>query len=172
MYIILNVSVIYKGGVLMNWFNNKKTKESIRFHPGVYKFQIPYLLHDLIANENNEMKVSSCEVEMHVGREDDLKQGTIATIIMTSTTEPMTNIIEYIATSIYHTMFRDIFYTYLMEKNLLIDRIRWVEKYDSSVVSFSSNSRCDDVTFQWDEKQQSYYNPSWYQPEEDAWYRK
>ena len=153
----------------MNWLNQSNMEKAIRFHSGIYKFKIPYLKHDLVPNKDNEVKVYYCDVEMHVGREDDLQEGLLATVVMTGV-DAITNDIEHIATSIYHTMFQNVFYTHLMKQNQLVNKIKWVEKYEPGILSVYPRGHWVDVKLQWNEKQKSYSKPSWYGSPEESWY--
>lgn len=153
----------------MSWLNRSNVEETITFHSGIYKFKIPYLKNDLVPNENNEVKVFHCDIEMYVGREDDIQEGILATVIMTGI-EAVTNNVEHIATSIYHTMFQNVFYTHLMKQNQLVNKIRWIEKYEPGILSVYPNGDWREVKFEWDEKRKSYSNPSWYGSSEESWY--
>nr|WP_257205042.1 SHOCT domain-containing protein [Bacillus cereus] len=77
---------------------------------------------------------------------------------------------EHIATSIYHTMFQNVFYTHLMKQNQLVNKIKWVEKYEPGILSVSPRGHWVDVKLQWNEKQKSYSKPSWYGSPEESWY--
>ncbi|CAM4053344.1 hypothetical protein L1N85_19885 [Paenibacillus alkaliterrae] len=42
-------------------------EESIYFHGGIYRFSFPYLGAYLGRNEENEVKVDHCDVELRIG---------------------------------------------------------------------------------------------------------
>ena len=141
-------------------------KKEIIMHPGIYRFKFPYVTGHLVPNDAGEVTVYNCDVEMRVGQEEDLREGKLVTIIITSYSPPgVQNRIEHIATKIRLTFFDDIFHELHWEKAIVSEeRIRWIEQHLFSKGSNPGNTSHDqslEVTMRWDAKKHAYCEPSW-----------
>lgn len=95
---------------------------------------------------------------MHIGREDDLQEGYMVTVIMRSTDGyGITNFVEYIATNVRRTLSR----------RIKSDQIRWVE---IEPPTSGDHHRPACVVMNWDKKKQEYSSPKWKRISPDTWY--
>lgn len=141
-------------------------KTEIRLHSGIYRFKWPYLAGHLVPNDAGEVKVYECDVEIRVGQDDDLREGKLVTIIITSYSPPgVQNSIEHIATKIRLAFFDRIFYENHWDKPIIPEEsIRWIEQHlfsKGSSVGDTSHDQSLEVTMQWDAKKHAYGGPSW-----------
>lgn len=138
---------------------------SIYFHPGIYRIEWPYLSGNLIHNEQIEVKVYTCDVELRVGQKEDMDLGNLVTVIITArpNTPGVQNFIENIATKIRIAFFDHIFIEKHWEKPLVPEhRIRWIERHLFSLhTGVMMDDEINEVTMQWDAKEHRYYSPSW-----------
>lgn len=79
----------------------KQKKFSFHTHPGIYQFQIPFYTASLVPNEDGIVPVKYCDVEMHIGAEND--ESLIATILISTKKEYQspTNFISQVVDVIY-----------------------------------------------------------------------
>lgn len=144
-------------------------EEHIRYFPGVYEFEFPYLnIGPIQKNKNDDnipeyekqMIVPKCSVTIQVGNPKDLEQGYFATVtIIDSETQPhtsVTNCFEYIATNIFRLFFQS---GIRLAYGLKPEDIRWIEIYPPSVLN--ENEIRKEVIMKWDEKEKCYYAPEW-----------
>ncbi|WP_268626983.1 hypothetical protein [Paenibacillus alvei] len=137
---------------------------SITFHPGIYRFEWPYLASYCIPDENGEVKVYKCDVELRVGQDEDMKDEKLVTIIITSHAPPgVQNFIEHIATKIRIAFFDHIFYEKHWEKSIVPEKkIRWIERH---LFAHRTGSTADDqiqeVIMNWNSKENRYTSPTW-----------
>ncbi|MGC6589070.1 hypothetical protein ACPV3A_29515 [Paenibacillus sp. Dod16] len=141
-------------------------KKEVVLHPGIYRFKWPYLTGHLVPNDAGDVTVYDCDVEMRVGQEEDLQEGKLITIIITSYSPPgIQSSIERIATKIRLAFFGDIFHERHWEKAVVPEeQIRWIEQHLFSKGSLPGDTSLDqslEVTMQWDDKKHSYNQPSW-----------
>lgn len=140
-----------------------KNKESIISHPGIYKFELPYLTDHLVPLESGIVPVYNCDVEIHVGDQRDLNNGFLATVIIGAQKDGVgtTNFLEEIATMVFNN--------YINQKSIrfenisLHDKVRWIER------NYYPEERFDLVQFDWNEKEFRYDNPDWYKLSEEDW---
>ncbi|MGU3472427.1 hypothetical protein ACLBWT_14930 [Paenibacillus sp. D51F] len=141
-------------------------KKEVRMHSGIYRFKWPYLMGPLIPDDAGNVTVYDCDVEVRVGQDEDLKEGKLATIIITSYSAPgVQNRIEHIATKIRLAFFDNIFHELHWEKAIVPEeKIRWIEQHLFSKGSMQGDTSLDqalEVTMQWDAKKHAYGGPSW-----------
>lgn len=128
-------------------------------YPGIYRFKWPYLAAHPVPDEHGEVKIYTCHVEIRVGQEEDLENGILATVIITSYTPPgVQNFIESIASKVRLAFFDDIFHEELLAKKKGIpdDQIRWIEKH-----RFDDHESILEVRLKWDRKLGRYFSPNW-----------
>lgn len=133
--------------------------QKIQLHKGIYKFTWPYLGAWLSADENNEVKVFYCNVELRVGQDDDLKEGKllVATVTAQKNTPGVQNFIEEIATKVRLTFFGQIFHeNHWNESKLPDDAIQWIE-----IHNFESDNEINEVKLKWNSEKKAYHSPSW-----------
>lgn len=144
-----------------------KNKE-LHMHPGIYRFTMPYLGGHLIRNENGEVTVYQCDVELRVGQDEDMREGKLVTVVITSFAPPgVQNYIERIATKIRIGFFDQIFHERHWEKPVVPEEsIRWIERHLFS--QGSAEGRGDtsldsilEVKMTWDAKRYAYGGASW-----------
>lgn len=141
-------------------------EKSIYFHPGIYKFEWPYLTSDLVPDNKGEVKVYVCDVELRVGQQDDMDEGKLVTAVVTArpNTPGIQSFIDHIATKIRISFFEDIFIEKHWEKPIVPDhRIRWIERHLVSQTSPTMKDEINEVTMVWDAKRHIYTSPSWKQ---------
>ncbi|MBA4550594.1 hypothetical protein H1043_02255 [Thermoactinomyces vulgaris] len=134
-----------------------KNQESTYYHPGVYRFYWPFVSPDLL-KDNDHIQFWYYDVEIHVGRSDDMKEGKLLTVIIKSSTLGVTNYIESIATQIRNNFFPKLFSQYQANKKYLNeDTIRWLE------VNFETlnPNRWNEVVLEWDHRLEQYQSPTW-----------
>ncbi|QQZ64559.1 hypothetical protein JI735_34560 (plasmid) [Paenibacillus sonchi] len=141
-------------------------KTEVILHSGIYRFKWPYLTGHLVPNDAGEVTVYDCDVEMRVGQDEDLQEGKLVTIIITSYSPPgVQNRIEHIATKIRLAFFDHIFHERHYEKPIVPEEsIRWIEQHLFSKGSSPGDTSHDqslEVTMQWDAKKHAYSGPSW-----------
>lgn len=144
-----------------------KNQKSTYYHPGIYRFYWPYVSPNLQYHDADHILFWYYDVEIHVGRSDDMKEGKLLTVIIKSSTLGVTNHIEYIATQIRNNFFPDLFLQYQEnKKHLNEDVIRWLE------VNFETlNPDCwSEVTLEWDHRSEQYQKPEWKKIDPNAWY--
>lgn len=136
----------------------KKDKPSnldeVHHWTGIYKFELPYMSGHYVSDENGEVKVYTCDVEIHIGGSNNLEQKRIATVIISAQKNGVgtTNFIENIATLIKTGYIEEV----VRPKNGPIhDRIRWVERNYYPKENFKM------VSLEWDAKSSRYIRPSW-----------
>jgi hypothetical protein len=138
---------------------------SILFHPGIYRFEWPYLTSYLVPNdETGEVKVYKCDVELRVGQSEDMEAGKLVTVVISSYAPPgVQNFIEDIATKVRIAFFDTIFIEKHWEMPIVPeDKIRWIERHLFSHSSGStSHDSIQEVTMKWDAKKHIYTSPSW-----------
>lgn len=135
--------------------------KNISIHPGVYRFDWPYLMAYFVPNNTGEVEVNKCEVELYVGQHQNLQEGKLITIIISSYN--FSNIqskFEHIATKIRLVFFDEICMG--THNNLSEDSICWIERrrYSKSG-GIGSGDTLHEVKMQWNKKTQKYTDPSW-----------
>lgn len=136
-------------------------EESIYFHPGIYRFSFPYLGANFVRNEENEVKVFDCDVELRVGQEKDMKDGKLVVVVISDRpqTPGVQNSFEHIATKVRIAFFDSIFIEKHWEKTIVPEhRIRWIERHPAGA---HIGEETNEVTMKWDEKRHVYTSPSW-----------
>lgn len=143
----------------------KLNQDSIFFHGGIYRFEWPYLTgSNMGTNDQGEVNVYKCDVELRVGQEEDLKEGKIVTVIITSDGNPgVQGSIEKIATKIRISFFDSIFTEKHWENPIVPEhKIRWIERHLFSTRTGSDqNDEINEVTMIWDAKRHVYHSPLW-----------
>lgn len=139
-------------------------EESIYFHGGIYHFSFPYI-GGLDRNEENEVEVYHCDVELRVGQEDDMKQGKLVTVIITERegSVGIQDKIQFIATKIRIAFFDSIFIEKHWQKPKVPEhQIRWIERHLFSKAPYSTmEDEINEVSMIWDVKKHAYHSPSW-----------
>ncbi|KAF6636285.1 hypothetical protein H6F38_03315 [Paenibacillus sp. EKM208P] len=59
-------------------------QEIIHYKPGIYRFEWPYLGGSLVPNDKGEVTVYKCDVELRVGQDEDIREGRLITVVVTS----------------------------------------------------------------------------------------
>lgn len=131
-------------------------------------FTWPYLAAHLIRNDQGEVKVYECEVELRVGQEEDMREGKLITVVITSYAPPgVQNFIEQIATKVRISFFDQIFHENHWDIPVIPeDSIRWIEQHLFSQGSAKDrdDSTLDtilEVKMKWDAKRHVYSSASW-----------
>lgn len=140
------------------------TSKTVIYHKGIYRFQFPYLGPWLSSNDNGTVNVYHCDVEIHVGQEEDMQNGKIATIVITAQNGSIgiQNHIEHLATKIRFAFFDSIFYEQHWKKPVVPEEgIRWIERHLFSKQSSTMDDEVKEVTLQWDAKKYAYHSPTW-----------
>nr|WP_306220676.1 type II toxin-antitoxin system PemK/MazF family toxin [Cohnella sp. WQ 127256] len=148
----------------MSWLTRQKRRNNLTFHPGVYKFNWPYLCASIAPDEYNNVQIYTCEIEIHVGHEEDLKLDRIATIYVKAIKEGVgiTNYFEDISTKIRFSFFDYIFYEHLLDEDLLTNLVRWIEYYPKEFAPrIFPQGLYKEVKMDWDNKKKRYQNPKW-----------
>ncbi len=149
-------------------FKKKALEEqSIWFHPGIYRFYFPYTSFTLVPNEDQYTPVYTCEVQVHVGMEHDMKEGKLATIIIKADDVGIgvTNFIEDIASKIRLCFFDKIFHDDILkgEPSQLEGNLRWLEYYSPSYYpSGMPEGSLREVKMTWDDDEKRYSHPDWF----------
>ncbi|WP_336788440.1 hypothetical protein [Paenibacillus sp. MMO-177] len=141
-----------------------KEEKSIFFHPGIYKFQWPYIMNNFVTDDQGEVRVYNCNVEIRVGQEDDMNDGKLVTVVISGTaaTPGVQPVITDIATKVRLSFFDSIFIEKHWEKSIVPEhRIRWIEQNLFSLNSNTVEDEIFEVTMNWDEKRHIYTSPSW-----------
>jgi len=143
----------------------EKTEQSIWYHPGLYKFYMPYINHMPVSNDKDQHTVYSCQVEVHVGMQNDMDEGKLATIIIKSDDEGLgvTNYIEDIATKVRLSFFDKIFHEDIINsnENILDTRLRWLEYVSPQYTSALPDGSLREVHMDWDIREKRYIKPDW-----------
>ncbi|MET3657803.1 hypothetical protein [Sporosarcina psychrophila] len=134
--------------------------DSVHLWPGIYKFELPYLTGHNVRDNDGLVKVSNCDVEMHIGDQNNLDQHLIATVIISAKKGGVgtTNFIEHIATLI-KTGYID--QVVLPKYGAIYDRIRWVER------NYYPDEIYQVVSLEWNSELNHYSNPKWINLEND-----
>ncbi|MEK5586621.1 hypothetical protein MKZ21_30650 [Paenibacillus sp. FSL P2-0536] len=142
--------------------------KNLRMHSGIYRFTWPYLGVDLIRDDNGEVKVYQCEVELRVGQEEDMREGKLITVVVTSYAPPgVQSFIENIATKVRIAFFDKIFHENHWDKPVVPEEsIRWIEQhlYSQGNGEGRGDTSLDsilEVTMIWDAKRYAYGGASW-----------
>jgi len=106
------------------------------------------------------VKVYNCDVEMHIGGQENLNDGLIASVIISAKKGGVgtTNYIEDIATLVKNGYIDNVV---IPKHGPIHDRIRWVER------NYYPNENFDIVTLDWNSKEERYQNPKWKPLQED-----
>lgn len=131
---------------------------------GIYQFTIPYLSHTLHISGDGFHQVRTVDVEIHVGRKEDLEDGKIATII-TYSTDCYSDYVAEIFTNIRRLFFQYIFPP-LQTRSFQEEQIRYVEVHAKS----QDINDWNELELHWDEKKLVYTHPAWNSISHDAWY--
>ncbi|MEK4479967.1 hypothetical protein MKZ23_11090 [Paenibacillus sp. FSL R5-0876] len=134
-------------------------EKSVFYHPGIYRFQWPYLAAWLSQNEQHEVTVYHCDVEIRVGQEEDMKVGKLVTVTVTARehTPGVQNFITEIATKVRLSFFDQIFLEKHWGKTLVPEhRIRWIECHP-----YIEDQSPLQVSMKWDSKKHAYHSPAW-----------
>lgn len=128
---------------------------------GAYQFSLPYLCstpsHTHIFTANHP--VSTVDIELHIGRHDDLLDGKQATIIAFSThadpnhVAPMFSMVRNLWMKNHHW-------------EIAPDQIRLIEVHPKS----HDLNDWHELVMNWDQVTQSYCDPIWRSVQEKAWY--
>lgn len=141
--------------------NKPSNLEGVRHWTGIYEFDLPYIV-DLVKNDEGIIKVYDCNVEMHIGGQENLDQGLIATVIISAKKGGVgiTNFIEEITTLIQNGYIdKVVIPTY----GPIHDRVRWIERNYYPEETFQT------VSLKWNEGINSYEKPSWDNLSDDDW---
>jgi hypothetical protein len=134
--------------------------------PGIYQFSLPYLIDQRLIDSNGYHLVRTVDVEIHVGRKEDLGDGKLATVIALSTVG-FSNYVEEIFTKIRRLFFHEIFQTKTgTELFLSDDRIRLIEVHAKTQDIYD----WQEVQMEWDFKRECYCHPVWKTVSPDTWY--
>jgi hypothetical protein len=132
----------------------KQSEMPDRYYPGVYSFNFPYV--------GNAHDIGFAEVELHVGTETGVNQGTnfLITAIVKSpdkTTPPLEHFIEEVCTKVRLALF-DRLAGENVNAGILWpeDRIRWFQ-----VLPYYQSGIWKQVSMKWSAKNAGYYEPSW-----------
>ncbi|MEK4078248.1 hypothetical protein MHI01_30905 [Paenibacillus sp. FSL M7-0656] len=129
--------------------------EKISIHPGIYRFNWPYLVGSFVPDNTGEIKVHECEVELRAGQRHNLQEGKLLTVIITSHEPPgIQSTIEHIATKIRLAFFDQIFMG--TQNNLSEDSILWIEQHlFAKSGGVGSRDFVHEVSMQWDKKREN-----------------
>jgi hypothetical protein len=153
--------------LLNNLLNKIKRKERVPlyYHPGIYKFFFPYASFYNVPDDNGYVSIHTCQIELYIGQEIDMKEGYIATIVICADNEGIgiTNFFESIATKVRLSFFDVIFHEKMNEKtNSILNNIRWLQFYSSEYSpSLFPGDNWMDVKMVWDENSRRYHSPTW-----------
>lgn len=133
--------------------------------PGIYQCTVPYLTYHRTAREDGYHRVRTVDVEIHVGRKEDLLDGKVATIIAYSTTS-FSNYVQDVFRNIRRLFFRSIFPSNENIPNFLENHIRYLEVHAKS----QDLNDWHELEMHWDTKNELYTHPVWNSISSDAWY--
>ncbi|WP_430510719.1 hypothetical protein [Gottfriedia solisilvae] len=141
---------------MFNKKSNTNNGVGIHFHPGIFKFKLPYLVDGHFPlNEGGLAPIYYCDLEFHVGDQRDLDNGILITVIISAIPGGIgvTNFIENLATLII---------PYLDQVNYgettnILERIRFIERVYYPEENYSL------VSLTWDKKNHKFTEPKWSQ---------
>lgn len=153
--------------MLKNLFKGKEAKGHW-YHPGIYKFKLPFLNHTYLVKDESELvPVYYCNIEIIVGNDKDLSNGIVATVIIEAINEKgvnigVTNYIEHIATTVKKSFLDAIFHSGSYgDHKLEHHEIRWIERYPEEYTP-GVTLRDSEVKMVWDDQYLSYIKPEWF----------
>jgi|APAga8741244001_1050109.scaffolds.fasta_scaffold19389_3 hypothetical protein len=140
----------------------KKEQDDILFHKGIIKAKMPYSMSQPVADENDNIKVYYCDVELHIGNQNDLKNGYLATAIISARKDGIgvTNFIERLADQTVNLFLNNVIISRL---GTPVDKIRWIER------NYYPSENFQVVKLEWNEKYNYFTNPKWEHLNEGDW---
>jgi len=124
------------------------------FHSGIYQFELPYFAFHVVPNDEGMVRPYYCDVEIHVGNENDLKNGYLATVIIgvneSKGAAGVTNFIDELSTIIRNSY---IPYGIKGDYDTVSKKIRWIER------NYFPSENFQIVELEWDKYDKKYHSP-------------
>lgn len=137
-----------------------------KLFPGIYQFSVPYLTYHRMVKENGYHRVKEVDVEIHVGRKEDLADGKIATVIAYSTSS-FSNYVQEVFSNIRRMFFPNIFPIFHSDIPAFQEKqIRYVEVHAKS----QDLNDWHELEMHWDSKTAQFKHPVWNAISPQAWY--
>lgn len=140
----------------------KEKQDDVLMHNGIIKAKMPYIVGHPVSDENGNIKVHHCDVEIHIGNQNDLKIGYLATVIISARKDGIgvTNFIERLAKQTVELFLNHVI---LSRLGTPVDKIRWIER------NYYPNENFHIVKLEWNEKNQFFTNPKWENLNDEDW---
>ncbi|WP_044641147.1 hypothetical protein [Risungbinella massiliensis] len=137
-----------------------------KLYPGIYQFSVPYLTYHRMVEKDGYHRVKKVDVEIHVGRKEDVAEGKLATVIAYSTSS-FSNYAQEVFSNIRRMFFPNIFPMFQSNIPPFQERqIRYVEVHAKS----QDLNDWHELEMRWDPKTAQFKHPVWNAISPQAWY--
>lgn len=150
-----------------SFFSSAREERLHHFCPGYYRFLLPYLPTNMgmVKEESGHYKVDNVWVDIHVGRIEDLKEGRLATVLITDPNGGgFANFVEDICTQIRNSFFPSIFQDECMLEE---KHIRWID-VQGTIFDWHKWT-ADKLVWHKEKRRYSWPNTEWERFPQDDW---